>query len=326
MKALLITGITGLIGKAVLRKILSSIPDYSVTALVRPNTALSRFQEFANQIEIVPLDLTDTSGIRDFLKTREFETILHIGALRGGRKFSHTDYYKANVHSTEQFIEYCLPRGSRLLFCSSVGVYGAIPEELPANSETQFNGDNYYHYTKIQAEKMLNQQALRGLKMATLRPSIVYGKGDYGFPWQLVKMIDHYRFPLINKRIWIHLCNIETISDAFLWLLTHDYPNALTLNIADRESVQLKDLVNFISRQLRKKNYPPILSFDRKVFALGELISQKLKNELWTSRFQLISKSWIYDVRDAYELMGLPQRFTIPDIQVTIKDYLEGKK
>ncbi|HRY83330.1 MAG TPA: NAD-dependent epimerase/dehydratase family protein, partial [Candidatus Cloacimonadota bacterium] len=92
MKALLITGITGLIGKAVLRKILSSIPDYSVTALVRPNTALSRFQEFANQIEIVPLDLTDTSGIRDFLKTREFETILHIGALRGGRKFKKDEY------------------------------------------------------------------------------------------------------------------------------------------------------------------------------------------------------------------------------------------
>lgn len=326
MKHLLITGITGLVGKAVLRKVLASAPDYRVTALVRPDTALSRFQEFANQVEIVPLDLTDLSGIRDFLKPRDFETIMHIGALRGGRRFSKEDYYKANVRSTEQFVEYCLPRGSKLIFCSSVGVYGAIPEELPAGSETQFNGDNYYHYTKIQAEKMLNHQALKGLQTAILRPSIVYGQGDYGFPYQLVKMIDQYRFPLINKRIWIHLCNIETISDAFLWVLTHEHRNALTLNIADRESVQLKDLVNFISRQLRKKNYPALLSFDRKLFALGETISQKLKNELWTSRFQLISKSWIYDVREAYELMGLTERYTIPDIQITIKDYLSRKK
>ena len=326
MKKLLITGITGLIGKAVLRKLLAGDFGYQVTALLRPNTALSRFQEFANQIEIVPLDLTDTPGIQDYLQTAEFDVILHIGALRGGRKFSHEDYYKANVRSTEQFVEYCLPRGCSLIFCSSVGVFGAIPEELPANKETRFQDDNYYHYTKIQSEKMLNQKALNGLKTAILRPSIVYGQGDYGFPYQLVKMIDQHRFPLINKRTWIHLCNIETISDAFIWLLTHDYPNALTLNIADRESVQLKDLVNFISRQLRKKNYTSWLSFDRKLFALGELISTKLKNELWISRFQLISKSWIYDVRDAYELMELTEHYTIPDIQVTIKDYLARRK
>jgi hypothetical protein len=56
-------------------------------------------------------------------------------------------------------------------------------------------------------------------------------------------------------------------------------------------------------------------------FALGEFFARKLKNELWVSRFQLISRSWIYDVRDTYNLMGLKERYTIPGILETIKDY-----
>ncbi|HNX37011.1 MAG TPA: NAD(P)-dependent oxidoreductase [Candidatus Cloacimonadota bacterium] len=321
MKKILITGITGLIGKAVLRKLLLTPEAYQITALVRPLTALERFQEFNSQIEIVPIDLTEVLELRKFLDSRQFDTVIHIGALRGGRKFPKQVYYTANVMATEQIAEYCAASGADLLFCSSVGVFGAIPEELPANNHTDMNPDNYYHYTKIQSEKLINRMALKGLKAAILRPSITYGTGDFGFPFQLVKMVDKKIFPMINKRIWIHLCSIETISDAFIWLVEHEYPNALALNIADREPVQLKDLVNFISRQLCNKNYPEWISLDRHLFSLGEMVAKKLRNELWTSRFQLISRSWIYDVREAYGLMELKERFTIPDIRITIKDY-----
>ncbi|MCB5245258.1 MAG: NAD-dependent epimerase/dehydratase family protein, partial [Candidatus Cloacimonetes bacterium] len=40
MQRLLITGITGLIGKSVLTAILQEQLDYEITALIRPNTAL----------------------------------------------------------------------------------------------------------------------------------------------------------------------------------------------------------------------------------------------------------------------------------------------
>ncbi|PKN75215.1 MAG: UDP-glucose 4-epimerase [Candidatus Cloacimonetes bacterium HGW-Cloacimonetes-2] len=323
MKKLLITGISGLIGKAVLIKILAQELPYEITALVRPNTDYERFGEFQEKSETVPLDLADTKDLKEFLDNRSFDTILHIGALRGGRKFPKEVYYRANVMATEQFVEYCLNNNCELLFCSSVGVFGAIPDELPANNETERNPDNYYHYTKIQSERIINKAVLQGLRAAILRPSITYGRGDYGFPWQLVKMVDKRIFPMINKRTWIHLCDIETISDAFIWLLCNDYPNAISLNVADREPVQLADLVNFISRQLRNKNYIQWMYFDRKLFAIGEYLAKFVKNELWTSRFELISKSWIYDVRETYQLMGLKERFTIPGIQSIIKAYRE---
>lgn len=324
MHKILITGITGLVGRYVLRELLVKHSGSQISALVRPGTNPSRFHEFSTKTRIVEIDLADIPALKEFLFTNDFDTILHIGALRGGRKFPKTEYLKSNIQSTEQMVEYCLAKNARLIFCSSVGVFGAIPTELPANLQTEKNPDNYYHYTKIEAEKIINKSILYGLNAAIVRPSITYGKGDHGFPLQLVKMVHRYYFPLINKRTWIHLCHIDALVSAFLWLVENQWQSGLTLMVADREPVQLRALVDFISRQVHGKNYPHTMVFDRFFFTLGEKIARWLKNELWISRFELISKSWFYDVSKYYELMdaaGRSQHFTIPEFKITIQDY-----
>ena len=318
---LLITGVTGLIGKSVLKAILADKLGYQITALIRPGTVEERYAAFSTELEIVKLDLADLEGLKKYLAANKFDWVVHIGALRGGRKFSREAYLRANLGCTQQLAEYCLSSGAKLLFCSSVGVFGAIPEELPATNETERNPDNLYHYTKIECEKYINQAVIKGLQAAIVRPSITYGRGDFGFPYQLVKMVDKGRFPIINKRIWIHLCHIDTITGAFLWLLKNGFPSGLALNVADREPVQLQDLSNFISRQLQGKNYCTLLKLDQIFFRWGEALAKLLKNELWVSRFQLISRSWFYYVADTYQMMGLPETFTIPAFQVTIDDY-----
>ncbi|MCB5253058.1 MAG: NAD(P)-dependent oxidoreductase [Candidatus Cloacimonadaceae bacterium] len=323
MAKLLITGITGFVGFAVLRKIINE--GHDITALLRPKTEAKRYQEFSDKVTFKELSLSDTAGLRDYLQSSDFDTIMHIGALRGGRKASQEEYYRSNVSSTEQMVDYCLKHDARLIFCSSVGVYGAIPNELPANYQSQKNPDNYYHYTKIEAEKIIGKAILHGLKAAIIRPSITYGKGDHGFPYQLVKLVARYQFPLINKRIWIHLCHIDALVLAFKLCLGKGFESGLVWNVADREPVQLSALVNFISRQLHKKNYPSLLKVDRVFFSFGEKLSRLCKNELFISRFELISKSWFYDVQGYYkaiEKLGQKPHFTIPGIQITIDDYL----
>lgn len=325
-RSVLITGITGLIGRSVLRAVLKLEESYRITALVRPGTSVERFAEFVGRIELVELDLADISGLRKYLDASSFDVVMHIGALRGGRAYSRETFLKANLLCTQQLTEYCLKQGAILLFCSSVGVYGAIPQELPANDLSPRNPDNYYHLTKIESEKSIQQAVLRGLRSAILRPAITYGPGDNGFPNMLVKMIDRRVFPLVNKRVWIHLCHIDMITRAFIWLLTNDWEPGLALNVADREPVQLSALVHFISRQLSGINYPSWILVDRNLFLLGEKIARTLKNELWTSRFELISRSWFYEVRSTYEMMELPPVFTIPSIQIVIDDYMRSHK
>ena len=325
MAKILITGITGFVGRSVLKDILPL--GHQITALVRPATAEARLQDFKDSIQIAYISLSDIPALKAFLEKNDFDTIMHIGALRGGRRASQDEYYRSNVSSTEQFVTYCLKHDARLVFCSSVGVFGAIPTELPANSQTSKNPDNFYHYTKIEAEKIIGKAQLHGLKAMIIRPSITYGKGDMGFPYQLVKLIDRYQFLVIKKRIWIHLCHIDALTAAFTWALTHDWKPGLAFNVADREPVQLNALVDFISRQLHKKNYPKWLSLDRGFFSLGVRLARLLKSELFVSRFELISQSWFYDVQAFYALMqeeGIQPHFSIPGIQIVI-DFYKGR-
>ncbi len=321
MNRVLITGITGLIGRSVAEKLIKYDNFTSLTALVRPGTNLQRFKQFDNKLNIEFIDLGDIVKLKSFLEINDFDIILHIGALRGGRKASRQVYNQVNIQSTEQFIEYALKKKARLIFCSSVGVFGAIPSELPANNECPYKEDNYYHYTKIMCEKVINQAILKGLNAVILRPSITYGLGDSGFPNQLIKLVKFRVFPLSNKNLWLHLCNIDTISEAFVILATSkQHIIGKAYNIADVEPVRQKDLVNFIHRQIYNKNYPGVLKIDNNLLVLGEKISRLVRNELWTSRFELIAHSWFYKVDDAYEQLELPIHYTIPDFRAIIRD------
>lgn len=323
MAKLLITGITGFIGGSVLDSILHQ--SHEITALIRPNTTFERYARYEDRIELQKIDLANLKALRDFLETRDFDIIVHIGALRGGRKAPKEEFYLSNIGSTQVLVSYAQKKKAKLIFCSSVGVYGAIPEELPANRHTEKIADNYYHYTKIECEKMIGKATRHGLNAAIIRPAITYGKGDYGFPYQLVKMVDKGYFPMINKRIWVHLCHIEALVNAFNWCVGNSFKSGLTLNVADRDPVELKELVDFISNQTRERDYPRYMSMNPGLFALGERLSRALKNELFISRFELISKSWFYDVSDYYKLMTNKDtkiHNTIPDIQITIDDYL----
>ena len=323
MAKLLITGITGFIGGSVLDSILHQ--SHEITALIRPNTTFERYARYEDRIELQKIDLANLKALRDFLETRDFDIIVHIGALRGGRKAPKEEFYLSNIGSTQVLVSYAQKKKAKLIFCSSVGVYGAIPEELPANRHTEKIADNYYHYTKIECERIIGKAIHRGLDAAIIRPSISYGKGDYGFPYQLVKLVDKGIFPMINKRIWVHLCHIETLVNAFNWCINNSFKSGLTLNIADRDPVELRELVNFISNQTRGSDYPRYMNLNRGLFSLGEKVSRALKNELFISRFELISKSWFYDVGDYYRLIAkedTPIHHTVPDIQITIDDYL----
>jgi len=322
-KKVLITGISGMIGRAVLNRLIEHVTDFEISAIVRPGTNPDRI-EHSNNIKTVSLDLSDISRIKNHLTNQVYDIIIHVGALRGGRKASQAQYYKTNVNSTEQFVEYALTNKSRLVFCSSVGVFGAIPDEMPANNETPYKEDNYYHYTKIQAEKIINRAILKGLDAVIVRPSITYGVGDYGFPFQLVKLVKHKIFPLSNKNVWMHLCNIDTITSAIINLATTKASiTGKAYNISDVEPVHLRDLVNFIYRQVYNKNYPTMLTLDNNILVIGEKIARFIKNDLWTSRFELIAHSWFYQVHDAYEDLDLPAHFTVPDFKIVISDYLK---
>jgi nucleoside-diphosphate-sugar epimerase len=320
---ILITGSSGFIGRNVLRQLLQK--KYEITALIRPRTTIARIAEFTADVKFVEIDLADIAKLKAFLDTNSFDTIIHIGALRGGRKCSKVNYFNTNVNATEQLVLNAQQHNSTFIFCSSVGVFGAIPLELPANNSTKRQPDNYYHFTKIRAESIIQKHVMYGLKAAIIRPAITYGIGDYGFPYTLIKLIDKKLLYLPDSEVRIHLTDVELLSQVFLKLTESDFTPGVEYNVADKEPVELHELANFISKELRGHSYTSKKNIDMKYFRRGEKISRFFKNELWTARFELISKSWYYDTIETYNDLLIKPIDTIPNFKIVIDWYKQKK-
>ena len=95
---ILITGISGFIGRNVARHIIQK-RGLHIFGLIRPGTDSTRIEEFDDHIQFFEVDLTDIKELRNFLDHNSFDQIIHIGALRGGRKFSKQAYFDANVNA-----------------------------------------------------------------------------------------------------------------------------------------------------------------------------------------------------------------------------------
>jgi len=316
---ILITGISGFIGRNVLRQLVQNYDG--ITAIIRPGTKQERIEEFIDKVRFVKIDLTDIPKLKAYLDENIFEVIIHIGAIRGGRKFDNTDYFDANVNATEQLVINAKNNDSKFIFCSSVGVFGAIPLELPANNFTKRQEDNYYHFTKIRAEAIIQKAVLYGLKAAIVRPSITYGINDFGFPFTLTKLIDKKLLFLPDQDVIIHLANIGVIAQAFLKLLEIDFQSGACYNVADSNSVELHKLADFINNELKGKSYSDRRNVDIRYFNKGEAIAGFFKSELWIARFQLISKHWYYDVANSYKDLSLRETKTIPDFKIVTDWY-----
>lgn len=323
-KTILLTGATGFIGRNVARLLTAKKVD--CTVIVRPESSEKKTAHLIGSCDVIRINLADTHSLKDFLDKNRFKTVIHIGAIRGGRRFPHTTYYDANVKATEQIAENCLRNDSKLIFCSSCGVYGAIPEELPANINTEFQKDNYYHETKIKAEAVIQKYALMGLKAIILRPAITYGEEDYGFPYKLVKFVHRKLLFLPDKPIWIHMGNIEIVADAFYKLAEDEYRGNRIYLIADRYPVKLQELVDFISNRIRQKDYPQSRYISLNIFRKASAVARKYGFSDLENKIKLISNSWFYDSSAAFQDLYLRHAKTVPDFKIVIDWYKKLNK
>jgi nucleoside-diphosphate-sugar epimerase len=273
----------------------------------------------------VEIDLEDTYSLQKYLINHQFDSIIHIGALRGGRKFSNQQYSRVNILATEELCKNAKENNSRFIFCSSVGIFGAIPSELPATNETPRRQDNYYHYTKIEAEKIIQAYVRQGLDAVVVRPAIVYGIGDYGFPHTLIKLVDKKIMFLPDREVRIHLTNISTLVQAFLKLIEINITPGTAYIIADKEPVILSDLVDFIENEIRGQENPGSKKVNAWFFDWATAFFKLLKNELWVNRLELISQSWYYDTYHSFKDLAIEPVQTIPAFKDVVNWYKELK-
>jgi dihydroflavonol-4-reductase len=128
-----LTGATGRLGGAVLERT-RAMP------LVRKPSGLKD--------EIV----TDFSAVQLKRIFRNAACVIHVAG--SVDTLDERNLQEANVELTRRIVE-AVPRGCRIVFSSSVSVYGKNPAEIPANEDTQANPDSAYARSKYDAEKIV---------------------------------------------------------------------------------------------------------------------------------------------------------------------------
>jgi nucleoside-diphosphate-sugar epimerase len=138
----------------------------------------------------------------------------------------------------------------KLVFTSSVAVYGFQP--FPVGEEGPFDPFNHYGKTKLLAEGIYRAWADEdaGRKLTIVRPTVVFGEGNRGNVYNLLRQIASGRFMMVgrgtNRK---SMAYVENVADALILSLqlssgTHIF------NYVDTPDLNMNELVALVNRSL----------------------------------------------------------------------------
>jgi len=167
-KKVFITGATGFIGGRIAEKLWLDWGGVSKCLIHNFNNAarLSRLP-----VEIHCGDVLEKGCLNSAIQ--EGDVIFHCAY---GKTSDKRLNKKINEEGTENVCEVSLEKGvKRLIFLSSIAVYGEDPPEIVTeNTPVKISNDEYGN-SKIAAEKICMDYHKKGLPVTVIRPTIVYG-------------------------------------------------------------------------------------------------------------------------------------------------------
>lgn len=170
---ILVTGASGFIGSFIVEEALRQ--GYEVWAAVRRTSSMAYLQD--PRIHRIELNLDDEQQLTEALRGLELDYAVHAaGATKVLRK---DDFFRINTEGTKHLVralEATSPSMKRLVFISSLSVFGPAREQMPyteiVDSDTP-QPNTAYGRSKLKAEEWLRREAT--VPFTILRPTGVYG-------------------------------------------------------------------------------------------------------------------------------------------------------
>lgn len=217
-------------------------------------TSLCRLLEEAGQeFEIVDIKPSKTfpcrSRIADICDIDELEAcvdgdvVVHLAAVHRDDVTDKDAYERVNVRGTDNLIKVCQKKGiSKIIFTSSVAVYGFNP--APANESSQINFFNDYGRTKFAAEERLRAWKSSGEhSLIIIRPAVIFGKGNRGNVYNLLRQIASRRFLMIGSGLnRKSMAYVENVATFILRCMTVGHVSAI-YNYSDGPALTVRELV-----------------------------------------------------------------------------------
>lgn len=173
-------------------------------------------------------------------------TVIHLAARVHDSRALDADFERDNVEKTTVLAHAAAATGAaRLVFASTVKVYGEESGGAAFTEEDEPHPEDAYARSKWRAEDALDQvSAQTGLPVVVLRIPLTYGPGVGGNFRSLARLADSgWWLPfgeLANRRSLVH---VDDLADAIVLAAAHEGTPGRTYNVAHPEPVSTARLV-----------------------------------------------------------------------------------
>lgn len=151
VRKVVIAGISGGLGRLVMRRLLACEGRYKIVGLARGD-----FEDpFRSQVEFVQVDLTQNRA-EDVFRRGDVDTVVHL-AFDDDPRVPTAERYKTNVLGTMRLLDWCARHGVRkVVVVSTAAVYGALqdnPTLLTEESPTRADQTNAEIRDRVEADR-----------------------------------------------------------------------------------------------------------------------------------------------------------------------------
>ena len=285
----LVTGATGMVGRALTKRLLSRGEKLRVLVR-RRNDGLDQ----EPLIHQVLGDLGDPETVDRAV--RGVEVVYHVGAAMGGGS---ADFLRGTVCGTSNIISACLRHGvRRLVYVSSLSVLdhaGHRPGQIVTEDsllEPHAEQRGLYTQSKLEAEKLVIE-SIRACQLPAviLRPGQIFGPGAQTIPPSgMIRAAGHW-LAVASSNSQLPLVYVDDVVDALLAAADRDNPVGSILHLVDPELVTQRDYIEQCRRvtgnPIRVARIPKLVLYG--IAFLAELLCGIARRAAPLSRYRLRS-------------------------------------
>lgn len=245
-KRILITGATGFIGGRIIERLFFESQNNEVITLIRDLSRISRIARF-NKIKLIKGDILDLEMLT--YATKGIDFIFHCAYGNSGDE----EYQrKVTVNGTRNICEAATRNGNKLIYLSTISVYGDDPPPLVDENTPFRKSKDIYTKSKIEAEKIVWEYIRKHSLFATIiRPTVVYGPYSPVWTINLINQLKRKNLVLIDHGNG--LCNhlyIDNLIDALFLSALSGHSNGQAYNISDGSSVTWSEFCSYYKEML----------------------------------------------------------------------------